>query len=606
MYLVRICLAYLHLITVATSLDTHSHDDSFTPDAVLRVTRQNTSIGGINRYTTLVNNSLPGPPLRIPENQVVWIRVYNDMTDDNLTMHWHGLAQAAYPFSDGTPLASQWPIPPLHFFDYELQTPNDTAGSYYYHSHVGFQTSTAAGPLIVEDPVAPPYEFDGERIIFLQEFWNHTDQEIVKGLESTPLNWPGETNGWLINGKTISDWGAVNRSSEALSVIDIEPGKKYRFRCIAATSLSLAIFAFENHTSFDIIEADGSYTQPNTVNLLQMGSGQRYDVLFQAKTCDELKQLGKLDYYMQLESRERLSVVTNYAVLRYTNSCNFTGSAAKNVSTKSNPDEPPLVLPPTINGFLDYALKPIIPNNFPSASEVTRRVIINIQLIEDQYYTWLDNGIDWTEDGSDPLNHTTPAEPYLVSLYNNQTANLPNYEAAVNAGGLDPVTKTYPAKIGEVIEIVFQQLGAHTYDGEVGGSLDFHPWHAHGNHFWDAGGGDGVWNSSVVEQQLAGTQPVLRDTTILYRYNESTGVDEKKGWRVWRLRIDDPGVWMVHCHTLQHMIMGMQTVWVHGDAKDILTVPRPDVEGYLTYGGNVNGNSSHAPQVLHFSELDGA
>lgn len=97
---------------------------------------------------------------------------------------------------------------------------------------------------------------------------------------------------------------------------------------------------------------------------------------------------------------------------------------------------------------------------------------------------------------------------------------------------------------------------------------------------------------------------MLRDTTLLYRYNATTGQDEKMGWRVWRLRITDPGVWMVHCHTLQHMLQGMQTVWVHGDAEDILTVPKPQVEGYLNYGGDVYGNGSHSPQVLHFNELD--
>ena len=44
----------------------------------------------------------------------------------------------------------------------------------------------------------------------------------------------------------------------------------------------------------------------------------------------------------------------------------------------------------------------------------------------------------------------------------------------------------------------------------------------------------------------------------------------------------------------------MQTVWVLGDAADILQKPRPDVEGYLTFGGNVYGNETHAPTVMHF------
>lgn len=62
------------------------HDHTFTPNHVLRVSRKEFCVGGIRRYTTLVNDTLPGPELHIPEAKVVWIRVYNDMHDANLTM----------------------------------------------------------------------------------------------------------------------------------------------------------------------------------------------------------------------------------------------------------------------------------------------------------------------------------------------------------------------------------------------------------------------------------------------------------------------------------------------------------------------------------------
>lgn len=62
------------------------HDQTFTPNHVLRVSRKEFCVGGIRRYTTLVNDTLPGPELHIPEEKVVWIRVYNDMNDANLTM----------------------------------------------------------------------------------------------------------------------------------------------------------------------------------------------------------------------------------------------------------------------------------------------------------------------------------------------------------------------------------------------------------------------------------------------------------------------------------------------------------------------------------------
>lgn len=64
----------------------YNHDESFTPDAVLTVTRQNISIAGVNKFATLVNDSIPGPTLHLPENKVFWVRVYNNIEDDNLTM----------------------------------------------------------------------------------------------------------------------------------------------------------------------------------------------------------------------------------------------------------------------------------------------------------------------------------------------------------------------------------------------------------------------------------------------------------------------------------------------------------------------------------------
>ncbi|KAJ8110777.1 hypothetical protein ONZ43_g5788 [Nemania bipapillata] len=502
-------------------------------------------------------------------------------------MHWHGLTQAAYPFSDGTPLASQWPIPPQHFFDYELKTANGTAGTYFYHAHVGFQAITATGPLVVESADPPPYEYNDERIVFLQELFNQTDTEVEHGLEATPLRWTGDPQSWLINGKGISSYGIVDPSSAALSIIDVEPQKTYRFRFIAGTSLSYASFGFENHTDLEVIEADGHYTKPYPVAFLQMGTGQRFSTLLKTKTCAELEDLGKADFYMQIESRDRPTLVTNYAILRYdVGTCNATsGTNIARVPDNANPSTTPIQLPPTVNGFLDYVLQPLELNDFPTAEEVTRRILINVQQMANKWYIWTDNGVSWTEDGSDPLNHTTPEKPYLVALYQNETEYLPNYEAAVANGGLDPATKTYPAKLGEVLEIVLQNVGAHTYDGSTGGGLDTHPWHMHGRHYYDIGSGEGKYNATVAEAKLAGTSPVQRDTTVLFRYNATTGVDEIRGWRAWR-----------------HMVQGMQTPFIFGDMKDIVTVGIPEVQGYLTFGGDVYGNSSHAPTVIHFSE----
>jgi hypothetical protein len=40
----------------------------------------------MERYSVLVNGSSPGPELRLQEDNVSWIRVYNDMEHANVTM----------------------------------------------------------------------------------------------------------------------------------------------------------------------------------------------------------------------------------------------------------------------------------------------------------------------------------------------------------------------------------------------------------------------------------------------------------------------------------------------------------------------------------------
>jgi L-ascorbate oxidase len=62
------------------------HDTSFTPDFSLRVSLENITQGCSTRESVVVNGTSLGPTLRIKSNKVPWIRVYNDMTDQNLTM----------------------------------------------------------------------------------------------------------------------------------------------------------------------------------------------------------------------------------------------------------------------------------------------------------------------------------------------------------------------------------------------------------------------------------------------------------------------------------------------------------------------------------------
>lgn len=163
---------------------------------------------------------------------------------------------AVSPFADGTPHVSQWPIPPEHYFDYEMNVPVDMAGTYFYHSHVGFQAITAGGPLIVEDAAALPYQYDDDKIVFIGDVFKKDDETIEQGLTAIPFVWSGESDMVLINGRGGGDNNGTFCNA-SLAVIDVKPGTTYRFRFIGATALTFASLQIEGHEDMAVIEADG-------------------------------------------------------------------------------------------------------------------------------------------------------------------------------------------------------------------------------------------------------------------------------------------------------------------------------------------------------------
>jgi FtsP/CotA-like multicopper oxidase with cupredoxin domain len=130
------------------------------------------------------------------------------------------------------------------------------AGTYFYHSHAGFQAASATGPLIVDSQEPPPYYYDEERIFFIQDTFSKGFSTIENGLINNPLDWSGEAAAILVNGK---GGGTANGTmcNASLSIIHVEPGKIYRLRVIGATALAFVSFAIEGHYDLEVIEADG-------------------------------------------------------------------------------------------------------------------------------------------------------------------------------------------------------------------------------------------------------------------------------------------------------------------------------------------------------------
>ena len=131
---------------------------------------------------------------------------------------------------------------------------------------------------------------------------------------------------------------------------------------------------------------------------LQISTGQRYSVLLKTKSKPTKEQ-----YTIQLETRERPTVTRGFAVLNY-------GPAITSSSPPIfPPPTPPLTLPNTTLGFLDYELTPHHSSHkepLPTAEEVTRRVTLTVHqaVLTNGPTIWLENSYPWTN----PSHRTLP------------------------------------------------------------------------------------------------------------------------------------------------------------------------------------------------------
>ncbi|PVI00651.1 multicopper oxidase [Periconia macrospinosa] len=568
------------------------HDASFDPTYVLYATADNVTMDCESRYSVLLNGSTPGPPLYLEEGKTAWVRVHNKVPYDNLTVHWHGLTARVAPYSDGTPQASQWPIAPGQFFDYEIHPDVGEAGTYFYHSHIGFQQITAAGPLIVKPCEKEPYAYDEDLVLNVQDYYNKSDTTVETGLLENPFVWSGETKAILINGQSGKAQSENATDASCLPhVIKVKPDRTYRLRFIGMQVISLVTLGIEGHHELTVIEADGSLTKKAKTDHLQIAPGQRFSILLKTKSVAELESLNKTGFWIQYENRDRPANVSGYAILSYdVPSSNHPGHKVLVL-----PASKPLVLPQNVTDWLEYTLTPFdtSSNPFPPASAVSRTVIITVQQKVNGTTQWAQNNDIWKA--------ANISVPYLTAIYTRGQAAIPDYDAALNNYGWDPKTLAFPAKIGEIIDIVWQNN-----NGPSGG-WDIHPFHAHGRHYWDLGSGNSTYNADANNARLdalyqeTGWTPALRDTTMQYRYAVSGVKNTTAGWRAWRLNVSEPGVWMMHCHIIAHLIMGMSTAWVFGDADQIMSrAPLPYVAGYLDYGGSAYGNATYDPLVNHY------
>jgi CopA family copper-resistance protein len=261
---------------------------------------------GSPRQATVVNGGLPGPVLRWREGDEVVLRVKNNLAVDS-SVHWHGLILP--PAMDGVPGISFDGIRPGETFTYRF--PVQQNGTYWYHSHSGFQEQTGLYGALVIDPLdAEPFSFDRDHVVLLSDWSDEQPERIFANLRkqghfyntnprtlgdlTNDLQRDGlrETwsrramwNGMRMNDRDISDVTGMTytflvngHTPDANWTGLFKRGEKVRLRFINAAAMTLFDVRIPG-LKMTVVAADGQYVEPVTVDEFRIGTAETYDVI---------------------------------------------------------------------------------------------------------------------------------------------------------------------------------------------------------------------------------------------------------------------------------------------------------------------------------------
>jgi len=254
------------------------------------------------------NGASPGPVLRFKEGEDVTINVTNNL-DEMTSIHWHGLI---LPYQqDGVPGISYAGIKPGETFTYQF--PIVQAGTYWFHSHSGFQEPNGAyGAIVIEPEGREPFRYDRDYVVQLTDKHPHSGDRIMRNLKMSAdyYNRQQQTagdffaeageNGFMATVKDRMMWGDMRMMKADVEDVQgftalingkgpeqnwtglFEPGERIRLRFInssAMTYFDIRIPGLE----MTVVQADGNNVQPVTVDEFRIGVAETYDVIVRIK-----------------------------------------------------------------------------------------------------------------------------------------------------------------------------------------------------------------------------------------------------------------------------------------------------------------------------------
>jgi CopA family copper-resistance protein len=240
------------------------------------------------------------------EGEEVHLSVTNHLHEDS-SIHWHGIILPTG--MDGVPGLSFPGIKPGETFDYRFQV--NQSGTYWYHSHSGFQEQTGLyGAIVVEPRDGDPDGADRDHVILLSDWSDEDPGDIYARLKK-------QSQYYNFNERTFDDlwqdirrqgvsktwqeramWNEMRMSDSDIADVtgytytylmngappaqgwtgDFKPGERVKLRFINGSAMSIFDIRIPG-LRMTVVAADGQAVEPVTVDEFRIGTAETYDVI---------------------------------------------------------------------------------------------------------------------------------------------------------------------------------------------------------------------------------------------------------------------------------------------------------------------------------------
>lgn len=264
------------------------------------------NITGNARTAMTINGGIPGPQLRWREGDTVTLRVKNRLKDMT-SIHWHGIILPAN--MDGVPGLSFHGIEPNGTYVYQFKVNQN--GTYWYHSHSGFQEQVGVyGPLVIDAKEPEPFEYDRDYVVMLTDWTDEDPASLMKTLkkQSDYYNTHKRTVSDFIHDVADKGWSATvadrkmwaEMKMNPTDIADVsgatytylmngqapnsnwtgtfKPGEKLRLRFINGSAMSYFDVRIPG-LKMTVVAADGQYVKPVSVDEFRIATAETFDVI---------------------------------------------------------------------------------------------------------------------------------------------------------------------------------------------------------------------------------------------------------------------------------------------------------------------------------------